>query len=42
MIDGDTKLIAHIGYATRTFRAPTIYIRGSDGAGLTLLSSRSA
>jgi shikimate dehydrogenase len=25
MIDGDTKLIAHIGYPTATFRAPTIY-----------------
>jgi shikimate dehydrogenase len=25
MIDGDTKLIAHIGYPTATFRAPLIY-----------------
>jgi shikimate dehydrogenase len=25
MIDGDTKLVAHIGYPTATFRAPTIY-----------------
>jgi shikimate dehydrogenase len=25
MIDGDTKLIAHIGYPTTTFRAPLIY-----------------
>jgi shikimate dehydrogenase len=25
MIDGDTKLIAHIGYPTATFRAPMIY-----------------
>ena len=25
MIDGDTKLIAHIGYPTATFRAPSIY-----------------
>jgi shikimate dehydrogenase len=25
MIDGDTKLIAHIGYPTVTFRAPLIY-----------------
>ncbi len=25
MIDGNTKLIAHIGYPTGTFRAPTIY-----------------
>ena len=25
MIDGDTKLIAHIGYPTTTFRAPSIY-----------------
>jgi shikimate dehydrogenase len=25
MIDGDTKLIAHIGYPTASFRAPTIY-----------------
>ena len=25
MIDGDTKLIAHIGYPTPTFRAPLIY-----------------
>jgi len=25
MIDGDTKLIAHIGYPTTTFRAPRIY-----------------
>ncbi len=25
MIDGDTKLIAHIGYPTASFRAPSIY-----------------
>ncbi len=25
MIDGDTKLIAHVGYPTATFRAPLIY-----------------
>ena len=25
MIDGGTKLIAHIGYPTATFRAPLIY-----------------
>jgi shikimate dehydrogenase len=25
MIDGDTKLIAHVGYPTATFRAPSIY-----------------
>jgi shikimate dehydrogenase len=25
MIDGDTKLVAHIGYPTATFRAPLIY-----------------
>src|ERR1700761_1214366 len=25
MIDGDTKLISHIGYPTATFRAPLIY-----------------
>jgi shikimate dehydrogenase len=25
MIDGDTKIIAHIGYPTATFRAPLIY-----------------
>jgi shikimate dehydrogenase len=25
MIDGDTKLIAHIGYPTTTIRAPLIY-----------------
>jgi shikimate dehydrogenase len=24
-IDGDTKLIAHIGYPTASFRAPSIY-----------------
>src|SRR6202789_3096891 len=25
MIDGDTKLIAHVGYPTASFRAPSIY-----------------
>ena len=25
MIDGDTRLIAHIGYPTASFRAPSIY-----------------